>query len=271
MEVMGILNVTPDSFSDGGEHLEQPVLDALKMIDQGATIIDIGGQSTRPNAILASENQELERVIPVVRELSEELIKKRLTNVKISVDTTSAVVAKQSIENGATIINDVSCGEDLEMFNLISKNPQILYIMTHTRGLGKDMKNEHYVNVIDEVKDELLEKVNTALSHGIAKDQIIIDMGPGFSKPTQELNWPLISNLQEFTRTGFKVLVSASRKRFLQITDMVEDSIKNRDYLSSFISYIAFKQDAWGVRVHNVLATHELIKGYHLYEKYRHN
>ena len=242
--VMGILNVTPDSFADGGLHFstEAAISRAEVMALEGVDIIDIGGESTRPGAERVSQGEELARVAPVI-----EGIKK--LKVPISIDTTRSEVAKAAIKLGATYVNDVSGGlADEKMYKLIAANPEINYIIMHWRSHSKTMQ-EHavYQDVVKEVRDELEERINSALDAGVNPEQIIIDPGIGFSK-TAEHNWELLKNLDRFSLLGYPVLVGASRKRFLG------EDLKPEERESSSIALTAAvaKQGVWAVRTHSV-------------------
>ena len=182
---MGILNITPDSFADGGKYLSKTdaITQGRRLIAEGADIIDIGGESTRPGAERVSEEMELERVIPVVTELVKD-------GAVISVDTMRAEVAKQGIIAGATYINDVSGGlADEKMAKLIASNSKVQYIAMHWRGHSKEMQKQAvYENVVTEVKDELDDRVTSLLKAGVSPEQIILDPGIGFAKESEH-NW----------------------------------------------------------------------------------
>lgn len=262
MEIMGILNVTPDSFSDGGEHMLNPVSDALQLLKDGATIIDIGGQSTRPGAELATSMQECERVLPVVRELALYRKNSEEKPFMISVDTMNAKIAEEAIKLGADIINDVSCATSLDVLDIVAKHPNIKYILMHSRGAGNLMQGEDYgVDVVETVCKGLLEGVSRAKMASIADSQIIIDPGLGFSKSTPELNWPLLSahGMAKLQELGYPVLIAASRKRFIgaKVQQMGFDAadMQCRDLVTAGISLNSALNGAWGVRVHNVKAT----------------
>jgi dihydropteroate synthase len=184
MEIIGILNVTPDSFSDGGKHLKNPIKDALKMIKDGATIIDIGGQTTKPGAEIITTNTELSRVIPVLRKLKEVIGSKKM-DVKISIDTMNSTVALESIKLGVDFINDVSMGKyDKNMLGVVSQN-NVKYIISHSIN---PMDHLHDVinknTILNNVVSELNERVEQLIKNKICKNKIIIDPGIGFSKPT---------------------------------------------------------------------------------------
>jgi dihydropteroate synthase len=242
MLVMGILNITPDSFSDGGEFesFESAVAHGLAMIAEGADIIDIGGESTRPGAQRITEEEELARVIPVVKALSEH-------GAVISIDTMRSGVARAAVESGATYINDVSGGlADLQMHQ-VAAELGAKYILMHWRGHSVDMNSKAiYCDVVAEVKAELMEQVGKALAAGIAKEKIILDPGIGFAKESEH-NWDLIKRIAEIVDLGFPVLVGASRKRFLG-----GDSPLEREAATLKITEDLLTTGIWGVRVHSV-------------------
>ena len=245
---MGILNVTPDSFSDGGEFnsLESAVAHGLAMIAEGADIIDIGGESTRPGAIRITEEEELSRVIPVVKELS-------LQGAVISIDTMRSGVARAAVEAGATYINDVSGGlADPQMHHVVA-DLGTKYILMHWRGHSVDMNSKAiYSDVVEEVKTELMDQVGKALAAGIAKEKIILDPGIGFAKESEH-NWDLIRRITEIVDLGYPVLVGASRKRFLG-----GDSPSEREVATLKITEDLLATGIWGVRVHSV-APHKAV------------
>jgi dihydropteroate synthase len=248
MLVMGILNVTPDSFSDGGEFnsLESAVAHGLAMIAEGADIIDIGGESTRPGAIRITEEEELSRVIPVVKELS-------LQGAVISIDTMRSGVARAAVDAGATYINDVSGGlADPQMHHVVA-DLGTKYILMHWRGHSVDMNSKAiYSDVVEEVKTELMDQVGKALAAGIAKEKIILDPGIGFAKESEH-NWDLIRRITEIVDLGYPVLVGASRKRFLG-----GDSPSEREVATLKITEDLLATGIWGVRVHSV-APHKAV------------
>jgi len=209
--VMGILNVTPDSFADGGRHFdfESAINRAKEMISEGVDIIDVGGESTRPGADRVTEEIERDRVIPVITELAE-------LGATLSIDTTRANIAQAAIGAGATIVNDVSGGlADPKMAALIASNSNIQYVVMHWRGHSKDMqKAAEYQNVVTEVKDELDDRVIALTKAGVLPEQIILDPGIGFAKSSAH-NWELLKNIDRLNLLGFPILVGASRKRFL--------------------------------------------------------
>jgi len=245
--VMGILNVTPDSFADGGRHFS--IDDALKraeeMISEGVDIIDIGGESTKPGSDRISEAEEEARVMPIITALAKK-------ETPLSIDTTRATIADKAIKKGATFVNDVSGGlADPAMYALIAKNPKIQYIIMHWRAHSKTMQ-EHatYKDVVKEVKEELEERINSAIEAGVNPEQIIIDPGLGFSK-LSEHNWELLRNIDRLALLGYPILIGASRKRFLgELTGATNPD--EREAASIAITAMVAKQNVWGVRTHSV-------------------
>ena len=249
MLVMGILNVTPDSFADGGVNfeVEHAINRGLEMIEDGVDIIDIGGESTRPGAMRITEEEELSRVIPVVRELIKH-------GAIISIDTMRSGVARQAVEAGATYINDVSGGlADVQMHH-VAAELGTKYILMHWRGHSVDMNSKAiYSDVVEEVKAELMEQVGKALAAGIAKEEIILDPGIGFAKESAH-NWELIHRITEIVDLGYPVLVGASRKRFLG-----GDSPLEREAATLKITEDLLDTGIWGIRVHSVAPHKEVI------------
>lgn len=244
---MGILNVTPDSFADGGRHFdfESAINRAKEMISEGVDVIDVGGESTRPGADRVTEEIERDRVIPVITELAE-------LGITLSIDTTRANIAQAAIGAGATIVNDVSGGlADLKMAALIASNPTIQYVAMHWRGHSKDMqKAAEYKNVVSEVRDELEDRVIALTKSGVLPEQIILDPGIGFAK-TSEHNWELLKNIDRLNLLGFPVLVGVSRKRFLG--DLLgAPSEDDRESASIALTTYLAKAGVWGVRTHSV-------------------
>ena len=211
VQLMGILNVTPDSFSDGGKFqgLEAALQHAINMEKDGASIIDVGGESSRPNSKQISLNEELDRVIPIIKELKKKL------SVPISIDTRKAKVAYEACEVGADIINDISAGEDPEMFEVAKlKNKKI--ILMHMRGNPDSRYNLlPSENIVEEVCSFLISRAYEAEKKGIDRENIILDPGIGFGKNIDE-NFELIKNLKIFTKLPYKILLGASRKSFLR-------------------------------------------------------
>lgn len=245
--VMGILNITPDSFADGGKHFN--FADAInrgeKMISEGVDIIDIGGESTRPGAERITESEERSRVIPVISEL------KKL-GATISIDTMRAQIASEAIKAGATYINDVSGGlADPEMVKTVVTNPQIQYIAMHWRAHSKNMQDlAIYKDVVREVKDELQDRIDNLISAGADPDQLIIDPGLGFAK-NGEHNWEILRNLDRLALLGFPILIGASRKKFLgELTGTTNPD--DREAASIAVTTLVAKAGVWGVRTHSV-------------------
>lgn len=252
--VMGILNITPDSFADGGKYFSKDaaINHGRRLITEGADIIDVGGESTRPGAERVSEDEELSRVIPVVEELVKD-------GAVISVDTMRANVAKEAIGKGASYINDVSGGlADEKMADVIAKNPKIQYIVMHWRGHSKDMQsNAEYKDVVRDVKDELDERVISLINQGVGTEQIILDPGIGFAK-TSEHNWALLQNIERLQMLGYPLLVGVSRKRFLGelINSKEPDS---REFATIALTTELARQQVWAVRTHSVKAHKDAI------------
>jgi dihydropteroate synthase len=251
MLVMGILNLTPDSFADGGRHnsFEAGVARGLEMIAEGVDIIDIGGESTRPGADRISAEEEQARVLPVVTELAKH-------GVKISIDTMRADTAEKAVQAGAAIVNDVSGGlSDPAMFATVKKLG-VPYILMHWRGESKDMNSRAiYTDVVTDVISEINSQIDAALDAGINKSQIIIDPGLGFAKDADH-NWEILRNLKAFTSMGYPVLIGASRKRFLG-----GDNPDEREAATIELTKTLVPQGIWGVRVHSVKPHVDVIAG----------
>jgi dihydropteroate synthase len=209
--LMGILNVTPDSFSDGGEfdNLEAALAQANQMIQNGLDIIDIGGESTRPHAEVVSLTEELNRVIPVIKKL------RTYTSIPISIDTTKAAVAELAVEAGADIINDISGGTfDLDMLSTAAKL-DVPIILMHIRGTPQNMQQlTDYQDVVATVYQFLETQINVAIAHGIKRENIIVDPGIGFAKNHQQ-NIELLQRLAEFKKLNSPILLGVSRKSFI--------------------------------------------------------
>jgi dihydropteroate synthase len=250
MLVMGILNVTPDSFADGGKHFtfEHAISHGLSMIEDGVDIIDVGGESTRPGAERVSEEEEERRVIPVIAGLAGR-------GVEISVDTMRASIAKKAVESGATIVNDVSGGQaDPSMFSTVAQL-KCKYTIMHWRGHSKDMNSQaQYGDVVEEVIDEISIQLDKALAAGIARENIILDPGLGFSK-SPEHNWEILNRIDEFISLGYPVLIGHSRKRF--IGGATPD---DREEGTLAISKSLVGKGIWAVRVHSVAPHVKLVK-----------
>ena len=251
MLVMGILNLTPDSFADGGRHnsFDAGVARGLEMIAEGVDIIDIGGESTRPGADRISAEEEQSRVMPVIAELSKH-------GAKISIDTMRADTAEKAVQAGASIINDVSGGlSDPAMFATVKKLG-VPYILMHWRGESKEMNSRAiYTDVVNDVISEINSQIEAALDAGIKKSQLIIDPGLGFAKDAEH-NWEILRNLKQFTSMGYPVLIGASRKRFLG-----GDNPDEREAATIELTKTLVPQGIWGVRVHSVKPHVDVIAG----------
>lgn len=249
MLVMGILNVTPDSFADGGLHFdtELAISHGREMIEDGVDIIDIGGESTRPGADRVSADEEQARVIPVIRELAKE-------SVVISIDTMRASTAKLAVEAGALIVNDVSGGAaDPEMFSTIAQLG-CKYTLMHWRGHSKDMNSKAiYSDVVAEVIEEMTIQLDKALAAGIKRENIILDPGIGFAKDAEH-NWEILNRIDEFIALGYPILVGHSRKRFLG-----GETPDDREEATVQVTQSLVGKGIWAVRVHGVKANKEVI------------
>lgn len=251
--VMGILNVTPDSFSDGGKHnsQEQAVAYALQMIADGATVIDIGGESTRPGALVVEVEEEIRRVIPVVEELAQH-------NVIISIDTSQPEVMRKAVQAGAHIWNDVRA---LTRPNALitAAELDIPVIIMHMRGEPTTMNNlNQYSDVTQDVMGELQHRINAALAVGIKPENIMIDPGFGFAKNAQQ-NLKLLQEFHLLTSLGYPILSALSRKRFIgEVLD--QSNAQNRVVGSVAAHLLSIQQGACMVRVHDVKATSDAIK-----------
>lgn len=258
-KVMGVINVTPDSFSDGGQFLslENALEQAKLLVSQGAEILDVGGESTRPGAGRISMQEEQARVLPVVNAIKKEL------SVLVSIDTLNSDTAKKAIEGGADIVNDVSGGlADPAMFSSIAST-NCLYILGHWRGFSDVMdERAQYSDVAREVVAELAEQVSMAVASGISRDRIIVDPGLGFAKDMQQ-NWDLVARLDELKKLDLPMLVGASRKRFIAHALDKENpqSVDHarRDVATAVLTALLLQRKLWGVRVHNVQATVDAI------------
>ena len=240
--VMGILNVTPDSFSDGGQFLDpaKAIARGLEMMEEGATIIDVGGESTKPGVERVSMDEELSRVIPVIHALSK-------AGAMVSVDTMRAEVAALAVASGARIINDVSGGLADEAMHATAAALKAQYICMHWRGQSKNMDTlAVYDDVTSEVIAELTKQVASALLAGIEPTRLVIDPGLGFAKNAEQ-NWELLRNIDKFKELGFPILVGGSRKRFLGGNDPLE-----RESASIALTTWLATKDIWGVRTHTV-------------------
>ncbi|MGW4687773.1 dihydropteroate synthase [Streptomyces sp. NPDC004244] len=257
--VMGVVNVTPDSFSDGGRWFDTTaaVKRGLDLIAQGADLVDVGGESTRPGATRVDEEEELRRVVPVVRGLASE-------GVTVSVDTMRASVAARAVEAGATLVNDVSGGlADPGMIAAVAA-AEVPFVVMHWRGFSADMNRlAVYDDVLAEVTAELRTRIDAVVAGGIAPERIVVDPGLGFAKMADH-DLALVAHLPELRALGFPLLVAASRKRFLGRVlagaDATPPPARERDAATAAVSAIAAHQGAWAVRVHEVRATADAVR-----------
>ncbi|WP_420112720.1 dihydropteroate synthase [Pseudactinotalea sp.] len=256
--VIGVVNVTPDSFSDGGQWLdpELAIAHGRHMLAQGAAILDVGGESTRPGAGRVPEDVELDRVLPVVRELAGE-------GAAVSVDTMRAAVAARVLDAGAHYINDVSGGlADRDMPRLVAERGCEV-IVSHWRGHADVMNGlADYTHVVPEVAGELSARVEAFLAAGVRPDRIIVDPGLGFAKDGGA-NWELLAHVETFLETGYRVLIGASRKRFLG--ELLErDGVlalpTYRDRATAAVSALMAERGVWAVRVHDVAGSVDAVR-----------
>jgi dihydropteroate synthase len=257
--IMGVLNITPDSFSDGGEFLEpaKALRQAELMFQQGAQVIDIGGESTRPGAQRVSLETEQARVLPLIKEIKSKL------DVMVSVDTMNSQTARKAVEAGADIVNDVSGGlADPEIFAAIA-DLDCRYVLGHWRG-HSDVMDEltGYSDVAREVVGELAEQVSMAVAAGISRERIVVDPGLGFAKNIEQ-NWDLVARLDELEHLELPILVGASRKRFiahaLDSQNPTGVDHQRRDVATAVLTALLLQRKLWGVRVHNVQTTSDAI------------
>ncbi|MFG2139115.1 dihydropteroate synthase [Streptomyces sp. NPDC048650] len=258
--VMGVVNVTPDSFSDGGEWFDTDlaVKHGLDLVAQGADLVDVGGESTRPGAARVDEAEELRRVVPVVRELA-------AAGAVVSVDTMRASVAEQAVAAGARLVNDVSAGAaDPAMVPVVAAC-QVPFVVMHWRGQSIDMNNRAvYGDVVREVVDELGRSMERAVDGGVDPDRIVIDPGLGFAKDAGH-DLALVAELARLRTLGRPLLVAASRKRFLgRVLAGGEGSApppaRERDAATAAVSAIVAREGAWAVRVHEVRASADAVR-----------
>jgi dihydropteroate synthase len=256
--VMGILNVTPDSFSDGGEYptVEAAVARGLEMVEQGARIVDVGAESTRPGSVGVADDEQIRRAVPVIRGM-----RAAGMAAAVSIDTRSAQVAAAAIEAGVTMVNDVSALRDDTRMARVVADAGVELVLMHRRGASADMQRNGgpvYQNVVDEIKQFLRERVEFAVSAGIAVERIIVDPGIGFGKRTED-NLAILRGVAAFTELGRPVLIGASRKRFLGELLGLNDP-EARDAASIACALIAALQGAAIVRVHDVRGTCEALR-----------
>ena len=263
--VMGVVNMTPDSFSDGGTYndLGAGLAQARLLINDGANIIDIGGESTRPGAERVSVTEEISRVVPLIEALlATEWFK--ASGARISIDTMNSATAAAAVAAGASIVNDVSGGlADPAMHKVVAATNAI-YVLSHWRGFSANMDSlNQYADIAADVVAELSEQVAIAVASGIPRSRIVVDPGLGFAKDLKQ-NWELVARLDEVEKLGLPVLVGASRKRFLAgVLDSEEPgSVNNarRDLATAVLTALLLQRKLWGIRVHNVQASVDAIK-----------
>ncbi len=256
--VMGVINVTPDSFSDGGVYADPREASGagVAMLAEGADLIDVGGESTRPGAARVSPAEELRRILPVVTELA-------AAGASVSVDTSRAEVAAAALDAGACLVNDVTGGADPAMFAMVAERG-VPYVLMHGRGPSLDMqKRAHYFDVVAEVCTELAGRLQAAQEAGIAADALILDPGIGFAK-NAEHNWALLASLDRLESLGRPLLVGTSRKSFLGA--LLPDTaghprpVDRRDAATVATTALAASQGAWAVRVHAVRASADAVR-----------
>lgn len=265
--LMGVLNVTPDSFSDGGQHdsIEAALDHAKLLIMGGATIIDVGGESTRPGAARITIEEELSRVIPVIEAIVAELARTNRADIKISIDTMNATTALAAVAAGAKIINDVSGGLADPKMLAVAATTGAIFVISHWRGFSNEMDQLNtYVDVAKDVAHELKLRVDAATAAGVTRSKIVIDPGLGFAKDLKQ-NWQLVARLDEIEKLDLPILVGASRKRF--ISGVLDESLnedknvgnERRDLATAVLTALLLQRKLWGVRVHNVIATSDAI------------
>ncbi|MFJ3029965.1 dihydropteroate synthase [Curtobacterium sp. NPDC087080] len=253
--VMGILNVTPDSFSDGGLHLavDAAVTHARDLVAAGADLVDVGGESTRPGADRVPVEVEQQRVLPVVRQLVSE-------GIAVSVDTMNASTAERAVEAGAAIVNDVSGGLADDDMARVVRDTGAGFVVMHWRGHSDRMhRNAVYAHAVDEVRREVELRVAELIVLGVREEQVVIDPGLGFAKQGAQ-NWEILAGYERFASIGLPVLVAASRKRFLDgVGSAAGAPPRDRDLATAAISLLAAERGAWGVRVHDPAPTRAVL------------
>ena len=261
--VMGIVNVTEDSFSDGGRHLapEAAIAHARRLVADGADLLDVGGESTRPGAVRVDRQDEAARVIPLVRALASD-------GVVVSVDTMRASTASEALDAGASVINDVSGGlADPEMLTVVAERgcPVILmhWVSPDDYSAGAGGRVDYGEDVVASVRDHLARRVDAAVAAGVDPSAIVLDPGLGFAKNAHD-NWALLHSLDALTELGFPVLVAASRKRFLGslLPDQEGEprSVAGRDTATAAVTALAAAAGAWAVRVHDVAPSADTVR-----------
>ena len=254
IEIMGVVNVTPDSFSDGGEFFtaDNAVAHGHDLIALGATILDVGGESTRPGSEPVGAEEETRRALPALTQLA-------ASGYRISVDTYRAVVAERAVSAGAAIINDVSGGLADPDILRVAASGGAEFIIGHWRGPSSDMyARADYERIGAEVADELARRADAAIAAGIDSAKIVLDPGIGFAKSGDQ-NWAMLHELDAVSSLGFRVLIGTSRKRFLDTALGAGATRDRRDLATAVTSVLAQQAGAWGVRVHDVTATRDAL------------
>ncbi len=256
--VMGVLNVTPDSFSDGGkfESVDSAIAQGLHLARNGADVVDVGGESTRPGAERITETQEIDRVVPVIRELVKQ-------GIVVSIDTMRASVAQAAVSAGAHIINDVSGGKaDPEMLEYVCKI-ETPYILMHWRGHSTVMNSlTDYTNVVTDVRDEIDDQLFEIFHSGVHEDRVVVDPGIGFAK-TVDQNWPILRHLEALEELGQPILIGVSRKKFLGellAEDGVSRDVEQRESATTALTTLMATRQVWAVRVHDARASRDAIE-----------
>ena len=257
--VMGVVNVTPDSFSDGGRwfDLDRAVRHGLELVEAGADLVDVGGESTRPGATRVDLDEELRRVVPVVRELAAD-------GAAVSVDTMRAAVAEAALDAGAVLVNDVSGGRADPAMVPLAAERDVPVVLMHWRGYSDRMQElTHYDAVVPDVLAELSSRVDEAVAAGVDPARIVVDPGLGFSK-TAAQNWAVLAELDAFVALGHPVLVAASRKRFLgELLADADGTLRptdEREAATLALTTLAAQAGAWAVRVHEVAASADAVR-----------
>ncbi len=252
---MGVINITPDSFSDGGRYLstQKAIAHAKDLIAEGADILDIGGESTRPGSQSVSIDEELNRVIPVLEALAD-------TYIPISIDTSKPEVMRQAITAGAFMINDINALRNPDALEVIAQHDHVQVCLMHMQGTPQNMQaNPHYQDIVSEVKDFLQQRLQAAKSAGISPDRLVIDPGFGFGKTLQH-NYTLLNQLNEFTMLNVPVLAGLSRKSMLGA--ITENNVDYRIHESIAAALLAVIKGAKIVRVHDVKASKDALSIY---------
>ena len=257
--VWGVLNVTPDSFSDGGrfDSIDRALEQAHRMVEQGADVIDIGGESTRPGAQRVSAEEECQRVLPVVTALAAD-------GAAVSIDTMRSQVASAALDAGAQIVNDVSGGRADERMHACVASHGVPYVLMHWRGHSASMNElAVYDDAVGQVCEEIREQVDLALAAGIDESSLILDPGLGFAKEAEH-NWAVLRHLDALMDLGYPLLLGPSRKRFLGAlltgADGSPRDTDGRDVATSVLSALFAERGVWGVRVHDVQGTVDALK-----------